>query len=71
MWQFKEQAFRTAVQARLQQVPAADRAFVAALIGVDQTQLENFTGGDALTVNRICTLANLEGVSPLTFFENV
>lgn len=70
-WQFREAAFRAAVVGRLGDVPAADRQFVAALIGVDQTMLENFTGGEALTVNRLCAIANLEGFSPVLFFEDV
>lgn len=69
-WQFREIAFRAAVLARLGDVPTDDRAFVAALIGVDQATLENFTGGDALTVNRLCAIANLEGFSPHSFFED-
>lgn len=71
MWQFKEAQFRAAIQARLAAVSTADKQFVGAVIGADQSTLENFVGGSALTVDRLCELANLEGFSPLNFFENV
>lgn len=71
MWQFREAQFKAAVQARLATMSTADKQFVGAVIGADQTTLENFVGEGALTVERLCDLANLEGFSPLTFFENV
>lgn len=70
-WQFRETAFRQNVQSRLSDIPSDDRQFIAALLGIDQNQLEDLTSGAVLTVNRLCALANMEEFSPVLFFEDV
>lgn len=70
MWQFREAQFKSAVQARLALMSTDDKQFIGAVIGADQTTLENFVGGTALTVDRLCEIANKQGFSPLLFFED-
>lgn len=70
-WEFKEQQFSSAVQARLATVPMADKVFIAALLGIDQAQLSEFTNGSGLTVDRLAALVNLTGSTPGDWFQDV
>lgn len=70
-WEFNIQQFSNAVDGRVDDIPAADRQFVAVLLGIDPQQTPMWHDGDLISVNKLCELANLEGVDPRIFFRQV